>query len=115
MNARPDKGDLMTVLDDIKHDPEKWRKLFGKRFLKGQLGVNPNFTELEFLLDEITGENADDYEYTWGSVILALDKPTAIEIGPKLKPKCVSDVVRDYLHNRDVYEKYMEQLKLKQN
>ena len=42
---------------------------------------NHNFTELAFLIDEITGENADDDIYTWGFVISELDKPTTIKIG----------------------------------
>ena len=115
MNAIPEKSDLMTVLDGIKDDAKKWRELFGKRLLKDVKNSDSwfrNFTELEFLIDEITGDNADDYIYTWGSVINALDKPTIINIGSNragFKP--VSDVVRDHLNNRDVYDNYMDQLK----
>ena len=118
MDAIPDKSDLMTVLDGIKDDVKKWREYFGKRLLRAAKKSDPwfrNFTELAFLIDEITGDNADDYIYTWGSVINALDKPTIIEIGNNrdgFKP--VSDVVRDHLSNRDIYEKYMDQLKMKQ-
>ena len=115
MDARPDKGDLMTVLDGIKDDTQKWREYFGKRFLKGQLEVNNNFTELEFLIDEITEDHPDDYEYTWRSVIQALDKPSVIEIGSKRQRQRVSEVVIDHLNNRDVYEKYIDQLKSKPN
>ena len=69
-----------------------------------------NFTELEFLIDEITGDNADDYIYTWGSVIKSLDKPTPIKIGSNRAGfKSVSDMVRDYLSNHDIYDKYMDQ------
>ena len=110
MDARPDKSDLMIVLDDIKDDTQKWREYFGKRFLRFQLEVNNNFNELEFLIDEITEDNPDDYEYTWRSVIQALDKPSVIKIGSKRQPKPVSEVVIDHLNNRDVYVKYMDQL-----
>ena len=114
MDAIPDKNDLMIVLDGIKNDEDKWRNLFGKRLLKGQLEVNHNFTDLVFLVDEITGENADDYIYSWGSVINALDKPTIIKIGNKKAGfKSVSDVVRDHLNKRDIYDKYMDQLSKK--
>ena len=111
MKAIPEKSDLMIVLDGIKDDVKKWRELFGKHLLKDAKKGDSwfrNFTELEFLIDEITGENADDYIYTWGSVINSLDKPTPIKFGSKragFKP--VSDVVRDHLNNRDVYDKYM--------
>ena len=114
MDAIPDKNDLMIVLDGIKKDEDKWRNLFGKRLLKGQLEVNHNFTDLVFLVDEITGENADDYIYSWGFVINALDKPTTIKIGNrKAGFKSVSDVVRDHLNKRDIYDKYMDQLSKK--
>ena len=115
MKAIPEKSDLITVLDGIKDDVSKWRDYFGKRLLKDAKQNESwfrNFTELEFLIDEITGENAKDYIYTWGSVIQALDKPTPIQIGNNragFKP--VSDVVRDYLNNSYVYGKYMDQLK----
>ena len=114
MNTIPDKNDLMTVLDGIKDDIKKWRDLFGNRLLKNEKKSDSwfrNFTKLEFLIDEITGENADDYNYTWDSVINALDKPTTITIGSNragFKP--VSDVVRHYLSNQDVYRKYKDQL-----
>ena len=91
----------MTVLDGIKNDEKKWRDLFGKRLLKDAKKSESwfrNFSELEFLIDEITGENAKDYIYTWGSVIQALDKPTPIQIGNNRDGfKSVSDVVRDHL------------------
>ena len=115
MKAIPEKSDLMIVLDGIKDDEKKWRDLFGKRLLKDEKKSESwfrNFGELEFLIDEITGENGDDYIYTWGSVINSLDKPTPIKIGSKragFKP--VSDVVIDHLSNCDVYGKYMDQLK----
>ena len=118
MDARPDKFDLMIVLDGIKGNAQLWREYFGKRLLKDAKRSDSwfrNFTELEFLIDEITEDSSDDYEYTWGSVIQALDKPTVIEIGSKRQPKPVSDVVIDYLNNHDVYVKYMDQLKSKQN
>ena len=114
MDTIPDKNDLMTVLDGIKDDIKKWRDLFGKRLLKNEKKSDSwfrNFTKLEFLIDEITGENAADYNYTWDSVINALDKPTTITIGSNragFKP--VSDVVRHYLSNQDVYRKYKDQL-----
>ena len=89
---------------------KKWRELFVKRLLKDAEKSDPwfrNFAKLEFLIDEITGDNADDYIYTWGSVI---DKPTPIKIGSKGDGfKSVSDVVRDYLSNHDIYDKYMDQ------
>ena len=116
MDTIPDKNDL-DVLDCIKGDVKKWRELFGKRLLKDAKKSDTwfrDFTELAFLIDEITGENADDYKYTWGSVIDALDKPTAITIGSNragFKP--VSDVVRDHLNKRDVYDKYINQLSKK--
>ena len=114
MNAIPDKNDLMIVLDGIKKDEDKWRNLFGKCPLRGQLEVNHNFTDLVFLVDEITGENADDYIYSWDSVINALDKPTTIKIvNRKAGFKSVSDVVRDHLNKRDIYDKYMDQLSKK--
>ena len=115
MGAIPDKSDLMTVLKGIKGDCKKWRDYFANRLLKDAKKSNVwfrNFTELEFLIDEITGDNADDYVYTWSSVINALDKPTVITIGNNragFKP--VSDVVRGHLSNRDIYDKYMDQLK----
>ena len=114
MDTIPDKNDLMTVLDGIKDDIKKWRDLFGKRLLRNEKKSDSwfrNFTKLEFLIDEITGENAADYNYTWDSVINALDKPTTITIGSNragFKP--VSDVVRHYLSNQDVYRKYKDQL-----
>ena len=114
MDTNPDKNDLMTVLDGIKDDIKKWRNLFGKRLLRNEKKSYSwfrNFTKLEFLIDEITGENAADYNYTWDSVINALDKPTTITIGSNragFKP--VSDVVRHYLSNQDVYRKYKDQL-----
>ena len=114
MDAIPDKNDLMIVLDGIKKDEDKWRNLFGKCLLRGQLEVNHNFTDLVFLVDEITRENADDYIYSWGSVINALDKPTIIKIGNrKAGFKSVSDVVRGHLNKRDIYDKYMDQLSKK--
>ena len=73
-----------------------------------------NFTELEFLIDEITGKNADNYNYTWGFVIDALNKPTIIKIRNRrdgFKP--ISDMVRDHLDKRDIYAKYMDQLSKK--
>ena len=115
MKAIPDKSDLMTVLDGIKDDVSKWRDLFGKRLLKDAKKGDSwfrNFTELEFLIDEITEQNPDDYIYTWGSVINSLDKPTPIKFGSKragFKP--VSDVVIDHLSNCDVYGNYLDQLK----
>ena len=114
MDAIPDKYDLETVLDGIKDDGKKWRELFGKRLLKDAKKDDTwfrNFTKLAFLIDEVTGKNADDYNYTWGSVIDALDKPTTIKIGSNrdgFKP--VSDVVRHHLNKRDIYDKYMDQL-----
>ena len=115
MDAIPDKSDLMTVLDSIKDDVQKWRELFGKRLLKHEKKSDiwfHNFSELAFLIDEITEENADDYTYTWGSVIKSLDGPTTIKFGRNrtgFKP--VSVVVRDHLKKRDIYEKYMDQLR----
>lgn len=44
---------------------------------KGDLWFH-NFTNLLFLIAEITGENADDYIYTWDSDINVLDKPSTI-------------------------------------
>ena len=114
MKAIPENSDLITVLDGIKDDEKKWRDLFGKRLLKDEKKNDSwfrNFGELEFLIDEITG-NPDNYIYTWGSVINSLDKPTPITFGSKragFKP--VSDVVIDHLSNCDVYGKYMDQLK----
>ena len=113
MDAIPDKSDLMTVLDCIKDDVKKWRDLFGKRLLKdakkGDLWFH-SFTELEFLIDEITGDNADDYIYTWDSVIKSLDNPTVIKIGSNTDGfKSVSDVVIHHLNKRDIYDKYMDQ------
>ena len=115
MDAIPDKSDLMSVLDGIKDDVDRWRELFGKRLLNDAKKSDPwfrNFTELEFLIDEITEDHPDDYIYTWGSVIKSLDKPTPIKIGSNragFKP--VSDVVKDHLNKRDVYDKYMDKLK----
>ena len=66
-----------------------------------------NFTELEFLINEITGKNADNYNYAWGSVIDALDKPTIIKFGNRrdgFKP--ISDVVRDHLNKCDIHQVY---------
>ena len=115
MDAIPDKSDLMSVLDSIKDDVKKWRELFGKRLLKDAKKSDPwfrNFTKLAFLIDEITGKNADDYIYTWGSVIKSLDEPTTIEFGTNRRGfKAVSDVVRDHLKRHDIYEKYMDQHK----
>ena len=114
MDTIPDKNDLMTVLDGIKDDIKKWGDLFGKRLLRDERKSDSwfgNFRGLKFLIDEITGENADDYNYTWDSVINALNKPTIIKIGSNragFKP--VSDVVRYYLSNQDVYRKYNDQL-----
>ena len=114
MKAIPEKSDLMFVLDGIKDDVSKWRDYFGKRLLKDEKKNDSwfrNFGELEFLIDEITG-NADNYIYTWGSVINSLDKPTPIKFGSKragFKP--VSDVVIDHLSNRDVYDNYLDKLK----
>ena len=65
----------MTVLDAIKDDVQTFHELFRKCLLRD--AKNHNFTELMFLIDEITGENADDYIY---AVINALDKPTIIKI-----------------------------------
>ena len=114
MDAIPDKSDLMTVLDGIKDDVKKWREYFGKRLLRAAKKSDPwfrNFTELAFLIDEITGDNSDYYIYTWGSVIDALDKPTPIKYGSNRAGfKCVSDVVRDELNLPYVYEKYKDQL-----
>ena len=113
MDAIPDKSDLMTVLDGIKDDTKEWCDLFGKHLLKLKKRGSwfCNFTELEFLIHEITGENANDYNYTWGSVINALDKPTTIKIrSNRAVFKPVSDVVIDYLSNQYVYNKYMDQL-----
>ena len=119
MKAIPENSDLITVLDGIKDDEKKWRDLFGKRLLKDANKGDSwfrNFSKLEFLIDEITGENADDYIYTWDSVIQALDKPTAIKFGSNRAGfKLVSKVVGDYLNTSDVYAKYIDQLKPKQN
>ena len=113
MGAIPDKSDLMTVLDGIKDDVDKWRKLFGKRLLKDAKKSDSwfrNFIKLEFLIDEITGDNADDYIYTWGSVIKSLDKPTPIKIGSNRAGfKCVSDLVIRHLNKRYIYDKYIYQ------
>ena len=110
MDAIPDNEDLKTVLDDIKDDVKKWCDLFGKRLLRNGKKSDPwfcNFTELEFLIDEITGKNADNYNYTWGSVIDALDKPTIIKFGNRRNGfKPVSDVVRDHLNKRDIHQVY---------
>ena len=115
MGAIPDKSDLMTVLNGIKGDYRQWRNFFAKRLLKNAKKNDAwfrNFTELEFLIDEITGDNPDDYVYTWSSVINALDKPTVITIGNNRAGfKSVSEVVRDHLSNRDIYDKYIDQLK----
>ena len=117
MGAIPDKSDLTTVLVGIKDDVKKWRELFGKRLLKDAKKSDPwfrNFTELAFLIDEITGKSAKNYKYTWGSVIDALDKPTPIKIGSNRDGfKSVSDVVIRHLSKRDIYDKYMDQLKTK--
>ena len=115
MDAIPDKSDLMTVLDGIKDDVNEWRELFGKRLLKDAKKSDSwfrNFTELAFLIDEITGDNAKNYKYTWGSVIDVLDKPTPIKIGNNTDGfKSVSDVVIRHLNKRYIYDKYMYQLK----
>ena len=115
MGAIPDKSDLMTVLKGIKGDYKKWRDLFAKRLLEDAKKSDVwfrNFIELEFLINEITGDNADDYIYTWSSVINALNKPTSIKIGSNRAGfKSVSDIVTDHLSNREIYDKYMNQLK----
>ena len=114
MDAIPDESDLITVLDGIKDKVNEWRELFGKRLLIDAKKSDTwfrNFTELSFLIEEITGKNAKNYKYTWGSVINALDEPTTIEYGSKSKR--VSDVVISHLNKRDIYDKYMDQLKKK--
>ena len=117
MDAIPEKSDLITVLDGIKDDVNKWREWFGKRLLKDANKSDPwfrNFSKLAFLIDEITGKNAKNYKYTWGSVINALDEPTPIEIGNNTDGfKRVSGVVIHHLNKRDIYDKYMDQLKNK--
>ena len=71
-----------------------------------------NFTDFAFLIDEITEENADDYINTWGSVINTLDKPTIIKSGSNRAGfKLVSNVVRNHLNNRDIYDNYLNKLK----
>lgn len=62
-----------------------------------------------FLIDEIIGENADHYNYTWG---FSLDKPTTIEIwSNRAGFKSVSDVVRDRSSNENIYNKCIDQLR----
>ena len=97
MDAIPENSDLMTVFD--KDDVKKcmawllW-EASSQRWKKGDSWFR-NFTELVFLIAfEIIGENADDYIYTWGSVINSLDKPTPIKIrSNRAGFKSVSDVV----------------------
>ena len=106
----------MIVLVGIKDDGHIWRELFGKRLLrdakKKDVWFN-NFLELEFLIDEITGEKARHYKCTWRSVIVALDKPTAIKIEPAKDSTPVSDVVKDHLRKCEIYGKYVDQLRKK--
>ena len=54
---------------------------FGNRLLRddNKSGVwFRNVLKLEFLIDEITGDNTDNYTYTWRTVINSLDRPTRI-------------------------------------
>ena len=99
MDAIPEKSNLMTVLGDIKDDVRKWCDLFEKCLLKDANKSDSwfrNFTELEFLIEKITGENADNYVYTWGSVINSLDEPTPIKFGiNRAGFTLVSELVRD--------------------
>ena len=114
MSAIPDKSDLMIVLDGIKDDEKKWRDYFGKRLLRDANQSDAwfrNFLKLEFLIDEITGENIDNYIYTWRTIINSLDKPTRIKFGkPKTGVKDISDVVRDHLSKPDIFSKYKAQV-----
>ena len=95
-------------------DVVKWREYFAKRLLKKTEKCDDwfsQFTTLEFFIDEITGENAHCYSYTWGTVIEALEKPRCIKFGsPETGALSVVDVVRNHLYNFDVYEKYQKQL-----
>ena len=118
LDAIPDKNDLMIVLAGINStkpdDVVKWREYFAKRLLKKTEKCDDwfsQFTTLEFFIDEITGENAHCYSYTWGTVIEALEKPRCIKFGsPETGALSVVDVVRNHLYNFDVYEKYQKQL-----
>ena len=104
----------MIVLDGIKDDGRIWRELFGKRLLKDQKKKDVwfnNFLELEFLIDEITGEKARHYKCTWRSVIDALDKPNAIKIATKDGSTPVSGMVKDHLKKCEIYGKYIAQLR----
>ena len=118
LNAIPDKNDLMIVLTGINStkpdDVLKWREYFAKRLMKKADKSDDwfsQFTTLEFLIEEITGENAHCYSYTWGTVIEALEKPRCIKFGSlETGAISVADVVREYLCHHDVYVKYQEQL-----
>ena len=113
MSTIPDKSDLMTVLDPIKDDKEKWREYFGKRLLRDENKSDAwfrNFLKLEFLIDEITN-NSDNYTYTWRTIINSLDKPTRIQYGNRRTGfKDVSGVVRDHLSKPDIFSKYKAQI-----
>ena len=95
-------------------DVVKWREYFAKRLLKKTEKCDDwfsQFTTLEFFIDEITGENAHCYSYTWGTVIEALEKPRCIKFGsPETGVITVADVVRNHLRDNDVYERYQKQL-----
>ena len=119
LDVIPDKNDLMIVLAGINStkpdDVVKWREYFAKRLLKKANKSDEwfsRFTTLEFFIDEITGENVHCYNYTWGTVIEALEKPRCIKFGSP-ETDALSDVanmVRGHLRNHDVYEKYQKRL-----
>ena len=119
MESIPDKVDLMIVLDDIKSDEKQWRYYFAKRLpLSTNKNIDEtrlrNFTELNFFINEITGENAKRYNCTWRNVMTALKKPTEITIENKYgEPENVSDKVVKFLSKREVKNKYKKQLSSK--
>ena len=95
-------------------DVVKWLEYFAKHLLKKADKSDEwfsQFTTFEFFIDEITGENAHYYSYTWGTVIEALEKPRCIKFEyPETGAMSVADVVRDHLSSHEVYEKYLKQL-----
>lgn len=92
----------MIVLSGIANDKNKWHR-FGKR-LEVPESVLRNCLQMQFFLDEIVDN--DDYVVTWKTVLDALENPTVIKGDGNNN---MADVVREHLHQADVYLKYLNQ------